>query len=164
MSKLSILRQLPPWLLLLLCILYVLSPLDILPDFLGLPGRFDDLLVAVGTLYYIYSGSKRIPRADRSGGDGEAPGGRRGREGRNEAKGGSSERASQGGEDPYTILGLSRSAGLEEIRRRYKEKLLQYHPDRVQHLGREFEVMAEGKTKEITEAYQRILKERGERS
>ena len=59
------LRQLPPWLLLILCILYVLSPLDLLPDVLGLPGRFDDLLVALGTLLYLYAGSKKAPGAGR---------------------------------------------------------------------------------------------------
>jgi DnaJ like chaperone protein len=41
----------------------------------------------------------------------------------------------------------------------YKEKLLQYHPDRVQCLGKEFQDLAEQKTKELNEAYQRILKE-----
>ena len=154
-------QLLPPWLLLILCILYVLSPLDIIPDVFGLPGRFDDLLVAVATLYYIYTGSGRIPRTDRSGRGSGARGARQRRAGHGESEGASSERASQGGEDPYTILGVTRSADLEEIRHRYKEKLLQYHPDRVQHLGPEFEAMAEGRTKEITEAYQQILRERG---
>ena len=158
------LRQLPPWLLLILCILYVLSPMDLLPDVLGLPGRFDDLLVALGTLFYLFTRSKEIPGAGRSRGAGTANEGRRGREERRESKDSSSGRAAREPEDPYSILGVNRGEDIEEIRRRYKEKLLQYHPDRVQHLGKEFQEMAERRTKEITEAYQRILRERGGRA
>jgi hypothetical protein len=155
------LEQLPPWLLLLLCVLYVVSPVDLFPDFLGLPGRLDDLLVALGTLYFLYSASRKIPgtnrsRRARSPGDGQQAHG---------GPGGSeddfSRQASPGSDDPYDLLGVDRSDSLEEIRRRYKEKLLQYHPDRVQHLGREFQEMAERKTKEITEAFRKISKERG---
>lgn len=140
----NLLRRLPPWLLLLLCVLYVLSPVDLFPDFLGLPGRFDDLLVALGTLFYLYSASGRIP------------GKRRTEETRSSRKG-------PGPADPYEVLGADRGEDFETIRRRYREKLLQYHPDRVHHLGREFQEMAERKTKEITEAFRKIARERGER-
>lgn len=160
----SVLRQLPPWLLLLLCILYVLSPMDLLPDVLGLPGRFDDLLVALGTLYYLYTSSRKIPGVGGSKRAGAANEGRQGQEERRESKGSSSGRAAREPGDPYSILEVNRGEDLEEIRSRYKEKLLQYHPDRVQHLGKEFQDMAERRTKEITEAYQRILKERGGRA
>ena len=155
------LRQLPPWLLLVLCILYVLSPIDLLPDVLGLPGRFDDLLVALGTLLYLFTGSKKAPRAGRSSRAGRADEGRQGEEGRGESKDSSTGSAQREPRDPYSILGVKRGTDLEEIRRRYKEKLLQYHPDRVQHLGKEFQDMAEQRTKEITQAYQQILSERG---
>lgn len=155
------LRKLPPWLLLLLCILYVLSPMDLLPDVLGLPGRFDDLLVALGTIYYLYTSSKKIPGVGGSKRAGAANEGRQDQEERRESKGSSAAREP---EDPYSILEVNRDEDLEEIRSRYKEKLLQYHPDRVQHLGEEFQDIAERRTKEITEAYQRILKERGGRA
>jgi hypothetical protein len=157
----SMLRRLPPWLLLVLCVLYVLSPVDLLPDVLGLPGRFDDLLVALGTLYYLYTHSKKIPGAGRSRRAGAANEGRRGQEERREYKDSSSGRAAREPYDPYSVLEVNRGEDLEGIRSRYKEKLLQYHPDRVQHLGKEFQDMAELRTKEITEAYQRILRERG---
>ena len=156
------LRKLPPWLLLLLCILYVLSPIDLLPDVLGLPGRFDDLVVALGTLLYLFTGSKKATRAGRSSRAGRANEGRQGEEGRRgESKDSSPGSAPREPQDPYSILEVNRGTDLEEIRRRYKEKLLQYHPDRVQHLGKEFQDMAEKRTKEITQAYQQILKERG---
>lgn len=160
----SLLRRLPPWLLLLLCVLYVLSPVDLLPDFLGIPGRLDDLLVALGTLFYLYSASKKVPG---TGGSRRERASREGRQGHQDRRGSerdSSGRAARDSIDPYEVLGVHRGENFEEIRSRYKEKLLQYHPDRVQHLGKEFEEIAEQKTKEITEAYQQILRERGNRS
>jgi DnaJ-class molecular chaperone len=139
-------------------------PVDLIPDFLGLPGRFDDLLIALGTLYFLLSKSKEIPG---TGGAREARSsreGQRGHEGRRESESASSRQAEPGSLDPYEVLGVDRGEGFEEIRRRYKEKLLQYHPDRVLHLGREFQEMAERKAKEITEAFQKIQKERETRS
>lgn len=161
---LRLLRHLPPWALLLLCVLYVVIPVDLIPDFLGLPGRFDDLLVALGTLLYLYSSSRKVPGADGSRGANSSREGQRGHEGRGESEGASSRKAAPGSTDPYEVLGVDRGQKFEEIRQRYKEKLLQYHPDRVLHLGREFQEMAEGKTKEITEAFQKILREREKRS
>ncbi len=151
---LKLLRQLPPWALLLLCALYVLSPLDLFPDVLGPAGRLDDLLVALGTLYYIYSGSRKAPGQDKDTGGrgGRRPGG---------SGSASSGQTASSASDPYDVLGVDRSEGFEEIRKQYKEKLLQYHPDRVAHLGRELQEVAEQKTKEITQAFQRIASERG---
>ena len=157
---LRLLGQLPPWLLLLLCVLYVVIPVDLIPDFLGLPGRFDDLLVALGTLLYLYSTSKKIPGTGGSRGPRSSREGQRGHEGRAGPEGASSRKTAPGSSDPYELLGVDRGQEFEEIRRRYKEKLLQYHPDRVLHLGREFQEIAERKTKEITEAFQKILRER----
>ncbi len=154
---LKLLRQLPPWLLLLLCVVYVLSPLDLFPDVLGPAGRLDDLLVALGTLYYIYSGSRKIPGQDKARGGQGGPG-------RGGSEGASSRQDAPGSSDPYDVLGVNRGDGLEEIRKHYKEKLLQYHPDRVAHLGRELQEVAEQKTKEITEAFQKIAGERSRES
>lgn len=160
----KLIRKLPPWLLLLLGVLYVLSPVDLLPDFLGLPGRFDDLLVALGTLLYLYSGSKKFPGTDSSGRARSSREGRGRGEDRTGFRDGSRTQGEPGSVDPYEVLGAARGDDLEEIRRRYKEMLLQYHPDRVQHLGKEFQEMAERKTKEINEAFRKIVKERGGRS
>jgi len=62
--------------------------------------------------------------------------------------------------DPYKVLGVPRDAPFDEIRRRYRERLLEVHPDRVQHLGREFRDLAERKTLELNEAFRRIQGER----
>jgi len=161
---LRLLRQLPPWLLLLLCVLYIVFPLDLIPDFLGLPGRFDDLLVALGTLLYLYSTSRKIVGTDDPKGSRSSREGQRGHESGRESGGASPRKGTPGASDPYEVLGVGRGEGIEQIRRRYKEKLLQYHPDRVLHLGKEFQEIAERKTKEITEAFQKILREREDRS
>jgi DnaJ-domain-containing protein 1 len=41
----------------------------------------------------------------------------------------------------------------DEIERVYRRQIAKYHPDKVQHLGEEFQEMAERKTKEINAAY-----------
>ena len=41
----------------------------------------------------------------------------------------------------------------EDIRKRYKKLIELYHPDKVSHLGREFQIFAEKKTKDINKAY-----------
>jgi hypothetical protein len=159
-----LLRQLPPWLLLLLCALYVVSPVDLLPDFFGLPGRLDDLLVALGALFYLYSTSRKASGVGGTRRDRSPRGEGGGRREQGKSDGAFSSEPPPGPQSPYEILGVDPGADLAEIRRRYREKLLQYHPDRVQHLGTEFQEMAERKTREITEAFQKILRERGNRS
>ncbi|MEM4530665.1 MAG: DnaJ domain-containing protein [Thermofilum sp.] len=69
--------------------------------------------------------------------------------------------------DPVTyacyVLGVPRGAGEEEVRSAYHRLSLQYHPDRVASLAPEFQELAARKFREITEAYNllvRYLKER----
>lgn len=52
------------------------------------------------------------------------------------------------------ILGVATGDSPADIRKKYKELLAKYHPDKVQHLGIEFQEMAERKTKAIMEAYE----------
>lgn len=53
----------------------------------------------------------------------------------------------------YAILGLEPGASMEEIKKAYRKLSMQYHPDKVQHLGKEFRGVAEAKMKEINGAY-----------
>ncbi|RLA91766.1 MAG: hypothetical protein DRG34_01660 [Deltaproteobacteria bacterium] len=56
--------------------------------------------------------------------------------------------------DPYEILDVSRNATPEEIKSAYRKKAQRYHPDRVTHLGDEFQRLAERKFQEIQKAYE----------
>ena len=58
--------------------------------------------------------------------------------------------------DYYQILGVSKSATAEEIKKAYRKLALEHHPDRA---GKE----AEGKFKEVNEAYQ-VLSDREKRA
>jgi hypothetical protein len=51
------------------------------------------------------------------------------------------------------ILGLSGKLTKTEIKKRYRDLVSKYHPDKVHHLGQEFQDMAQEKAKEINEAY-----------
>ena len=60
--------------------------------------------------------------------------------------------------DPYELLGVSPDDSDSAIRKRYKQLLLDYHPDRVDHLGEEIRDLAARKTTEINQAYAAIKK------
>jgi DnaJ like chaperone protein len=53
----------------------------------------------------------------------------------------------------YATLGLENGASKEEIKKAYRKLSMQYHPDKVRHLGDEFRAVAEDKMKEINAAY-----------
>lgn len=53
----------------------------------------------------------------------------------------------------YATLGLEKGAGTDEIKKAYRKLSMKYHPDKVRHLGDEFQKIAETKMKEINAAY-----------
>ena len=61
----------------------------------------------------------------------------------------------------YKILEVNSAVSNEEIKKAYRKMAIKYHPDKVQHLGDDFQEMAEDKFKTLNEAYQQIKKERG---
>ena len=58
----------------------------------------------------------------------------------------------------YAVLGLQPGAGMNEIKKAYRQLSMQYHPDKVSHLGEEFRKVAEEKMKEINVAYNHLKK------
>ena len=54
---------------------------------------------------------------------------------------------------PYEVLEVQPGSSMLQIRRAYQEKVQQYHPDQVAHLGSELREVAERRTKEINAAY-----------
>jgi DnaJ domain len=60
----------------------------------------------------------------------------------------------------FEVLGVQPTATIDEIKIAYRERALQYHPDRVQGLGQEFQEIAERKIRELNLAYQSALQTR----
>ncbi len=121
----------------ILAALYILSPYDVLPDFIPVLGRGDDLFILAALFYYVW----RIYRPQfiqrfLSGLFSQA--GPNPIENDNEDSDDSEEDTDRGdrvGKDPFEILGLSRGATPEEIKSAYRRESQRYHPDKVAHLG-----------------------------
>ena len=60
--------------------------------------------------------------------------------------------------DPYSVLGVSRDASEEEIKKAYRALSRKYHPDA--NINNPDKAQAEEKFKEIQQAYQQIMRER----
>lgn len=58
--------------------------------------------------------------------------------------------------DPYRVLGITRSATNDEVRKAYRLMAMKYHPDKVANLGEEVRKNAESQMRKINEAYERI--------
>ena len=131
---------------------YVLCPYDLIPDFFIGRGWIDDLIVI--WLLWRYAFSARA-KGSNAGGQGAE---RRAGESFQENAQARSEDESR---DPFQILGLAPGASDDEIRQAYRRLANMYHPDKVLHLGDEFQRLAEHKFKRIQHAYQVLMEKRG---
>lgn len=61
----------------------------------------------------------------------------------------------------YKILEIDPTASDEEVKKAYRKMAVKYHPDKVSHLGEDFQQKAKEKFQRVNEAYEKIKKERG---
>ena len=147
---------------LLLWFIYLLSPIDLVPDFLFGPGFVDDLLFLL-LIYWLFW---RKPPAQRpsSGYRGSTRSGadsyRRSQNGSGRGRNGPAPGDSSTLKDPYRILEVERGAAFDEIKKAYLRQAQRYHPDKVAHLGEEFQQLAHRKFKDIQWAYETLKKDR----
>ena len=138
-------------------ILYVLSPFDLLPESLVGPIGWLEDAITVGLLYwyFIYRPAKmraKYKEAYHQEGEGTK---REYYQEEQQQKAQTDRRFSR--QDPYQILGVEKGAPFNEVKAAYRKLAIKYHPDKVNHLGDEFKVLAEKRFKEIQEAYQELV-------
>jgi DnaJ like chaperone protein len=61
----------------------------------------------------------------------------------------------------YKILEIHNSASDEEVKKAYKKMAIKFHPDKVSHLGEEYQQDAKEKFQKVQQAYENIKKQRG---
>lgn len=59
----------------------------------------------------------------------------------------------------YEMLEVAADATIDEIKRAFRREIAKYHPDKVQHLGQEFQDIAASKAAELTQAYKTLSDE-----
>lgn len=64
-------------------------------------------------------------------------------------------------ESAYKVLGVDKSSTDDEIKKAYRKMAIKFHPDKVAHLGDEFQASAKEKFQKVNVAFERIKKERG---
>jgi len=61
----------------------------------------------------------------------------------------------------YHVLGIEPDATEEQIKKAYRQMAIRYHPDKVIHMGEEYQKGAKEKFQKVQEAYENIKKQRG---
>lgn len=125
-------------------LLYLASPIDLLPDSLLGLGWSDDLILLL-LAYWLYrrGSAARHRMAGNTGSGGPGASSAHGYKGeQNYAS------------DPWAVLGIPHGSSAEQIRSAYRKQAQRYHPDRVSHLGEEFQELANKRFQEIQKAYE----------
>jgi DnaJ like chaperone protein len=139
----------------IIVILYVISGFDIIPEWVVGPiGVIDDVIIlGVMYWYFIYRPAKIRAKSERAYYQ-EGEGRRSESYQENQKRAQTDKRFSK--PNPYEVLGIHRHASIDEIKKAYRKLAVKYHPDKVDHLGDEFRILAEQKFKEIQKAYQEL--------
>ena len=145
-------------LIFVVALLYIISPIDVLPDVIPIIGWLDDAFLVGLLIYYLRYG--RLPGFLSGIENLLFKKGQRGRPSRSESAGkqeyghsgyGGSKKDTP--RNPHEVLGIEPSASMKEIQTAYREAVQKYHPDKVSHLGEEFQEMAQKRFVEIQDAY-----------
>lgn len=136
------------WIWIILALIYVLSPLDLIPGLHAL-GWLDDLVIIALLFRYLYNTGQfraagRPPFDDGQHTDSQS----------HSKSGQATEKKVR---SPFEILKIPPDADEKEIRTAYRKLANQYHPDKVAHLGDEFQKLAERRFKEIQAAYDKLI-------
>ncbi len=57
----------------------------------------------------------------------------------------------------YDVIGIQPAAEADEVKRAFRREIARYHPDKVQHLGTEFQEIAATRAAALTEAYRVLM-------
>lgn len=136
------------WIWIIIALIYLLSPLDIIPGVHPV-AWLDDIVVLV--LLYRY-----LSKYWRGKGSGQPPFGNR-QKPHQQSQPHDGEPSGKP-RTPHEILGVPQDADPQKIRAAYRDLANQYHPDKVAHLGEEFQKMAEERFKEIQQAYDTLIR------
>ncbi len=140
--------------LLILALIYVLSPYDLLPDMIIGWGWIDDLVI-LGFLWRYFHLSKKQKRyqSDKYTHSGHNY---KDTAGENSSRSNTHTQDSAALWNPYDILGIENGSSQDDIKRAYRQLAGKYHPDKVEHLGDEFKALAEKRFKKIQQAYEEL--------
>lgn len=153
----------PFWitLVLILVLIYIISPIDGMPDIIPFLGWLDDTFLAGLLVYYLryrrlpgfvnrlLAGIRRWFFPDSP----QQPEYQSGTSSAEKGYGNNRQADSAAVKDPYEILGVRPGVSPEELLAAYRAAAQQYHPDKVAHLGEELQALAQKKFVEIQEAY-----------
>ena len=153
----SFYREIMKILFIILAILYSLFPYDILPDFLVGWGWLDDLVIWGLLWRYLYTQKKKARSYHQYYRKSQGTSHNNSRQSADENKSSGGQQRpgdAAAAQDPYAVLGVDKNTSQEDIKKAYRQLVNKYHPDKVAHLGDEFQKLADKRFKEIQQAYQ----------
>jgi uncharacterized membrane protein YkvA (DUF1232 family) len=150
--------------LIILGIAYLISPVDIIPDFLvPFLGFVDDGLVTAILYYLIRYGTLpafflKKQKSFQNSSEQKFNHSSNTKTQNSGAKENKKDSEPGPPKTPHEILGVPPGASKDEIIAAYKKAVKKYHPDKVSHLGNEFSDLANKKFLEIRNAYEALIK------
>ena len=146
-------------LIIVLALIYALSPWDLFPDFAIGWGWLDDIVILWLLWRYLKSFSQKPFDPGYFSSQYAQSSKEKGNKGTYDKESADTDYRFEEADlekDPYTVLEIPKNSSPEEIKQAYRKLANKYHPDKVQHLGEEFGRLAEKRFKEIEAAYRKL--------